>query len=280
MRISTVLLALYLSAPVVAKEFTRRPNVFSSSKNLFARSADLKQRSRRLPSALAVRGGFAPPANFVTVFTEKVAPTLGTGIANAMFVSGIPAVQKARAAGTLGELNPVPFAMVLANCMAWVSYGCITQNPYAYWANAPGILLGMYMVMTGMQLGDSVARKQMEKLVLALGAVLVIAGHFSTLVLKTTEQRRVLFGYVANGLLLLYYASPLTTMSQVIKKKSSASLNWPVSMMNVVNGTLWLFYGLAIKDLFISIPNTIGAVLGLLQLSLVAIFPSKKEATN
>jgi len=110
--------------------------------------------------------------------------------------------------------------------------------------------------------------------------VLVVAGHFSTLVLKTTEQRRVLFGYVANGLLLLYYASPLTTMSQVIKEKSSASLNWPVSMMNVLNGTLWLFYGLAIKDLFISIPNTIGAVLGLLQLSLVAIYPSKKESTN
>lgn len=269
-------LSLLLTSRVVAKEL--RPRVFSS-KGLLPRSAGLKTKSLHFQNVLAVRGGFAPPANLMTVFTEKVAPTMGTAIANGMFLAGLPAVQAARASQALGELNPVPFAMVLANCMAWVSYGCIIQNPYCYWSNAPGLLLGLYMVMTGMQLGSAEVRKSMERLVVSLATVLVLAGHASALVLQTQEQRRLLFGYVANGLLLLYYASPLTTMSKVIKDKSSASLNWPVSFMNVMNGSLWLVYGVAIKDLFISVPNTIGAILGLIQLALVAIYPAKKSAT-
>ena len=50
-------------------------------------------------------------------------------------------------------------------------------------------------------------------------------------------------GIAANFVLLLYYSAPLSTVKTVLVTKSSASLYWPMCMMNVINSTLWVVYG-------------------------------------
>jgi solute carrier family 50 protein (sugar transporter) len=95
---------------------------------------------------------------------------------------------------------------------------------------------------------------------------------------------------------------------EVLRTRSSATLNLPLSVMNVVNGgwlgcciptarnasanpsqpftptwaghlrhagTLWLVYGLAISDYFIAVPNGVGALLGAVYCVLICIFPRK-----
>ena len=64
-------------------------------------------------------------------------------------------------------------------------------------------------------------------------------------------------------------------MLSVVRTRSSASLNLPLSVMNVINGTLWLVYGLAITDLFIAVPNGVGAALGVVYCLLLWAYPSK-----
>ena len=44
-------------------------------------------------------------------------------------------------------------------------------------------------------------------------------------------------------------------------------------MMNTANGTFWAAYGIAIGDFFIIIPNSIGAMLGCVQIVLYILFP-------
>ena len=43
--------------------------------------------------------------------------------------------------------------------------------------------------------------------------------------------------------------------------------------MNTANATFWTLYAIAIKDLYIAIPNGIGVVLGIVQIFLVIVFP-------
>lgn len=43
-------------------------------------------------------------------------------------------------------------------------------------------------------------------------------------------------------------------------------------------GTLWVVYGAAIRDLFIAVPNGIGAILGLVYCALLMVFPRKSNA--
>lgn len=50
-------------------------------------------------------------------------------------------------------------------------------------------------------------------------------------------------GITANVVLLIYYSAPLTTVKEVLVSRSSASLYWPLCMMNVLNGLLWVGYG-------------------------------------
>ena len=50
-------------------------------------------------------------------------------------------------------------------------------------------------------------------------------------------------GLLANAILLVFYASPLSTVAEVVSTRSSASLYAPLCAMNVVNGLLWVTYG-------------------------------------
>ena len=65
-----------------------------------------------------------------------VFPTLGIFPGLSWFTSPIKAVQEANRRGTLGDLNPTPWSMMLGNCIGWVCYAYLyafrwyaTQNP-------------------------------------------------------------------------------------------------------------------------------------------------------
>ena len=50
-------------------------------------------------------------------------------------------------------------------------------------------------------------------------------------------------GITANAILLIFYCSPLTTVMDVFRSKCSASLHMPLSIMTIINGSLWVAYG-------------------------------------
>ncbi|PNH08322.1 hypothetical protein TSOC_005152 [Tetrabaena socialis] len=46
------------------------------------------------------------------------------------------------------DLNPLPLVAIIANCTAWILYGCINEDPYVIIANEPGLLLGLFMTVS------------------------------------------------------------------------------------------------------------------------------------
>jgi solute carrier family 50 protein (sugar transporter) len=60
-----------------------------------------------------------------------------------------------------------------------------------------------------------------------------------------------------------------------VRTRNSASLFWPLSVMNTINGCLWTAYGFAVKDAFIYAPNAVGTVCGAIQLLLICSFPAR-----
>ena len=56
------------------------------------------------------------------IVMKIVAPSLGFVLANVMFFSGVPAMLRCKRNGSLGDMNPMPFPVVMANCLAW----CVT----------------------------------------------------------------------------------------------------------------------------------------------------------
>jgi solute carrier family 50 protein (sugar transporter) len=48
----------------------------------------------------------------------------------------------------LQELNVLPFIAMAANCFAWIIYGYIGMDWYIYFGNLPGVMFGMFYVLT------------------------------------------------------------------------------------------------------------------------------------
>ena len=85
-----------------------------------------------------------------------------------------------------------------------------------------------------------------RKALRAFSAVHVLASYFSALKLKSAHAKQLLAGYIANAIVILYYAAPLSTMAAVLESKSASSIHGPLVAVNGANGALWLVYGLTI----------------------------------
>ncbi|KAH9492723.1 hypothetical protein Btru_026163 [Bulinus truncatus] len=82
-------------------------------------------------------------------------------------------------------------------------------------------------------------------------------------------------GLYCAGVGILCYASPLATLSKVIKQKSTSSISFPLCFVNFLCAVEWSLYGAAIEDYVLLIPNFLGIFLGLAQFYLFWIYGCK-----
>ncbi|DBA83844.1 TPA: hypothetical protein ACH3X1_006359 [Trebouxia sp. C0004] len=192
-----------------------------------------------------------------------------------MFLSPLKAVLDMRRTGRIGDLNPIPFPVVVANCVAWVGYSIVNKDPYVFMANDPGLLLGLFYTLSAYGYADAKTRNRLTALIMLFGVALSGVALAVAVMPMSKNEKMLLWGITANVVLLIYYSAPLTTVKEVLVSRSSASLYWPLCLMNVLNGLLWVGYGRATNNSFIWAPNAVGALLGLLQLTLCLVFPRK-----
>ena len=98
--------------------------------------------------------------------------------------------------------------------------------------------------------------------------VIVYVGWFSS------SDPASIVGVIVNLNLVVLYGAPLQTLQEVIATKNAASIHAPTMIMNWLNTTFWISYGIARWDAIIIIPNSIGLTLGLIQGVLKALYSS------
>jgi solute carrier family 50 (sugar transporter) len=89
----------------------------------------------------------------------------------------------------------------------------------------------------------------------------------------TADTRQWIVGLLVNFNLVFFYGAPLSTIVTVLQTKNSSSIHLWTMMTNTGNGAFWTAYGLAVHDSFISIPNGLGALLGVIQIILCMTVP-------
>jgi solute carrier family 50 protein (sugar transporter) len=86
------------------------------------------------------------------IILEYVCPGAGIITATLMWLAPWKDIQQATARGRLDDLNPLPWAFMLGNCIGWVTYSILIQNIFVLVANAPGLLLSVYYNMQALKL--------------------------------------------------------------------------------------------------------------------------------
>jgi len=69
-----------------------------------------------------------------------------------MFLSPIPTVLNAIKMKELGDLNPLPWIPIVLNCFGWALYACMKRDHFVFWSNFPGLVSGVFYVVTAIKL--------------------------------------------------------------------------------------------------------------------------------
>jgi len=102
------------------------------------------------------------------IVLQYVCPGLGCVVALLLFSSPLPAARRVNSTKQLGDLNVLPFAMMVANCISWVLYGFLLTDWFIYVGNIPGVLLGLYYVLTCYKYSKESAQDAIIYLLLAV----------------------------------------------------------------------------------------------------------------
>lgn len=231
----------------------------------------------------------------------------------AMYAAPVNQLRKALEEGELGVLNPVPWAVMTGNAIAWCAYAYYSWNPFVLASNIPGLIVSIWLNIGASKLQYVQRRQELEEeqqlsstdadidtassenddrndmiengifvsqetlllRILIVWCILLVCVGWLDLFGKGNEKEVV--GILANINVIFFYGAPLQTMRTVIEDKTSESILIPTMIMNIVNTFFWILYGLAINDPVIYVPNIIGFVLGLIQALLCILYPTTNE---
>ncbi|RYH11074.1 hypothetical protein EON65_38935 [archaeon] len=220
-------------------------------------------------------------SSVVEVITGIVCPLLGMLISNGQWLAPLAVMQKARETHRLDNINPYPFPMIVMNATGWVIYSCYTKDHFLFWAVLPGVLLGLYYTIIVLTiLTKSSAAEQHSPTYLAVERLLLFSFFFwsllaiiSTTAFPTDKESQFFIGIGTVIITILYYSAPLSSVLIVIRNKDSATMYLPLILVNMTNATLWTTYGLfATQDIMLWLPNGLGILLALLQLTLKFLY--------
>ncbi|DBA77905.1 TPA: hypothetical protein ACH3X2_008332 [Trebouxia sp. C0005] len=208
-----------------------------------------------------------------SVLLTYVFPTIGCVISLLTFSSSFVAVLQVRRTKRLGELNPIPYTGILGLTSGQVIYGSLIKNWFVFFANAPGLLIGLWLILSTIPHATPKVQNVMTAVIMILAMYYSVVALVTTHLEVSTEKRNTIWGFAAAVSLVFFYTGPLSTLVKVVKHKDSSSLNPPFAIMVFINVVMWLSYGLAIKNPFIWVPETIGGALSTTALVLMMIFP-------
>ncbi|XP_062516392.1 sugar transporter SWEET1-like [Corticium candelabrum] len=161
--------------------------------------------------------------------------------------------------------------LFLVSALLWTSYGIMKSDYTVTLVNAIGLLLqSTYVVVYyGYTINREKVKRQLLATVLVAGGILSYVKYIG---MSSEEWALFHLGVICNIVTVVMFGSPLASMAMVVRTKSTKSMSFPISTAMVLVGGIWLVYGVLVGDLFIEVPNFCGVVLGLIQLSLFALY--------
>ncbi|KAL5782270.1 hypothetical protein ACOSP7_007299 [Xanthoceras sorbifolium] len=178
------------------------------------------------------------------------------------------------------EFQSLPYICTLLNASLWTYYG-ITKPGGLLVAtvNGFGILVeAVYVSLFLIYAPTRAIRGKTSVLVGILDVGILGAAILVTRLALNGEARIDAIGFMCAGLNIIMYASPLSAMKTVVTTKSVEYMPFFLSFFLFLNGGIWAFYALLVRDYFLGVPNGTGFLLGAAQLVLYAIYRNTKPS--
>ncbi|GLT74390.1 hypothetical protein SLA2020_461930 [Shorea laevis] len=214
-----------------------------------------------------------------TIFKDA-AGIAGNIFALGLFVSPIPTFRRIIRNQSTEQFSGLPYVYALLNCLITMWYGTSlisSGNLMVMTVNAMGALFQLAYLILFIIYTDKDKKIRMLGLLLAdfsLFAIIVAC----SLQINDTETRRIVVGTLSCCSLISMSASPLFIINLVIRTKSVDFMPFYLSLSTFLMNASFSLYGVFNLDPFIYVPNSIGTILGIVQLVLYFYYKPRKDS--
>ncbi|XP_044435375.1 bidirectional sugar transporter SWEET6b-like [Triticum aestivum] len=229
---------------------------------------------------------------------RNIVGIIGNVISFGLFLSPVPTFWRICKAKNVEEFKPDPYLATLMNCLLWFFYGLPIVHPNSTLVltiNGIGLVIeGAYIIIFIIYATKNTRVLSVQKILLhapnpcypsmlcvqwkMLGVLAIQAAFMAAMVAgvlvgaHTHEKRSMIVGILCVIFGSIMYASPLTIMGKVIGTKSVEYMPFFLSLVNFLNSLCWMGYALIKFDIYITIPNALGTIFGLIQLILYGYY--------
>lgn len=213
------------------------------------------------------------------IIVEYIFLTLGSIVATILFYDPFRNIINKKDI-SLEKINNIPFLFMLLQCIMWIAYACFAKNFSIIPVNFIGFIFSLYCNLFFYRLTiiireDIISFSWSTRFHMHLFVFMISVSFFCSLLIfflvQNENEKQFIFGFLCNTCTILFFASPLTTIWNVIRSMDSTSISFSLSLMITLNGSFWVIYGIYKMDLFIIIPNMMGSILGIIQLVIIFI---------
>ncbi|KAK4264546.1 hypothetical protein QN277_025705 [Acacia crassicarpa] len=198
------------------------------------------------------------------------------------FLAPVPTFYRIYKKKTTEGFQSVPYIAALFSAMLWLFYAYVkTGETLLITINVFGCVIETIYLAIYITYCSKKARVSTLRLILLLnfGGFCVIA-LLTHLLTKEAASRVKLLGWICVVFATSVFAAPLSIIRVVIKTKSVEFLPFPLSLLLTVSAVTWLLYGLALKDIYVTLPNVVGLSFGIVQMILYAMYRKNKPVKD
>ncbi|KAL8151478.1 hypothetical protein V2J09_021286 [Rumex salicifolius] len=216
---------------------------------------------------------------------------LGNIVSFIVFLSPSPTFYNIYKANSTQGFDPLPYSVALFSCMLTGYYGLVKHNVLLITINAVGLViesiyLTIYMLFASRREKLNAAKLLFSFNVGLLGLIILI-----TTLITHGALRETCVGWICAICSVCVFASPLsviffrlifmtttTLQKTVITTKSVEFLPFWLSISLTVSAVIWFLFGYFIRDLFVALPNVLGLLFGIAQMTLYLMYKNSKKA--
>lgn len=170
-------------------------------------------------------------------------------------------LQIQRAKDSMG-ISALPLLFLGINSLLWCAYGLIAHDFIIFWLNAVYCSLTLHSFMIIFAYEDSKARS-LTVMHISVCAILGTIGLVSFA--AQGEISLDVMGMLASAIVCCVYGSPIQNVVKAFREKSVVTIPLPMGLASAMNGTLWTFYGILTNQPYVAWPNSVGSVIGTVQ---------------
>ncbi|KAI3731398.1 hypothetical protein L1987_62586 [Smallanthus sonchifolius] len=198
---------------------------------------------------------------------------LGNIISTGVYFAPLPTfIEICKRKSTMG-FQSLPYVVSLFSALLWLFYAFIKGGDtfLLISINTLGTFIESIYIIIFLVYATPDTKKQTMKGLTGV-MVLCLAISLGTFFSFEGQTRVLVVGWICVGISVCVFAAPLTIVFQVVRTKSVEFMPLSLSCFLTLSATMWFAYGIALRDICVTVPNVLGFLLGVFQMGLYAYY--------